>query len=218
MICYQIQQGEHPCVARRLNINFLAHSASFLKTTLISGGLLMSMLLYGAARLLGNQKDSKIEVLKYWQELERIHHLCLLPEMPTKEYLEESLSRLWNSQEWIRFSLVGLANDKCGTSDHLLLQAAQKGQEIRTNQPSLPAEKIWTRVPQWRFLFFMFWHCLLIEGFLVIEHTSGDSATIEDQKRVSLTEALSELWSNYCWDMSCEDPALYHFDLSQLPR
>jgi hypothetical protein len=138
--------------------------------------------------------------------------------MPGQQYLEEGVSRLWGSQEWVRFSLAGIADGNCGTTDHLLLQAAMQGQETLKKQPTLTPQKAWTRVPQWRFICFMFWHGLLTEGYLVIEHASGDAARAEDCKKSCLTDVLSEMWLRYCWDMSCEDPSLYQFDLSLLPR
>jgi hypothetical protein len=178
----------------------------------------MSMMLYGAGRLVDAKPNSQAQVLKYWQDLAGIHFVHLIPQMPTEQYLEDSVLRLWGSQEWLRFCLAGIADGKSGTSDHFLLQAAQQGEETLKKQPTLTPQQVWTRVPQWRFLCFMFWHGLLTEAYLVIEHTSGDAAKAEDQKSLCLTDGLLELWCKYCWDMSCEDPSLYHLDLSLLPR
>ena len=179
----------------------------------------MSMMLYGAARLIDSQPDSKAGVLKYWQQLAEIYLVHVLPQTPTEQYLEQGILRLWDNQEWIRFSVAGIADGNNGTTDHLLLQAALQGQQTLQKQPNLTPQKLWTRVPQWQFLCFMFWHGLLIEGYLVIEHASaGAPAEAEDCKRLCLTDVLSDLWARYCWDMSCEDPSMYQFDLSLLPR
>jgi hypothetical protein len=178
----------------------------------------MSMMLYGAARLIDAQPNSKAQILKYWHELAGHHLVHVLPESPAKQYLEQGVLRLWESQEWVRFSLVGIVDGQSGTSDHLLLQAALQGQDTLRKQPMLTPQNVWPRVPQWRFICFMFWHGLLTEGYLVIEHASGDAARADDCRSACLTDVLSQLWLTYCWDMSCEDPSLYKFDLSLLPR
>ncbi len=178
----------------------------------------MSMMIYGAARLVDDHCESQAEVLRYWQQLEEIHFVHLIPHKPTDEYLQDRFRGLWDSRDWIRFSLVGIADGKSGSADHLLLQAALQAQKILKKQHTLTSEQVWTRVSQWRFLYFMFWHGLLTDGFLVVENASGDMVEADDEKQAPLTSVLSDLWVRYCWDMSCEDATLYRFDLSLLPR
>ena len=178
----------------------------------------MSMMFYGAARLADTDSHSQAELRKYWRELERLHSVRLTLDAPTEQYLEPCIAALWKHRAWFRFSLLDVDQGPNGTSDRFLSHAALEGQRVLKIHPALPPERVWPRVPQWRFLNFMFWHELLTEGYLVIEHTSGDSATLECEKEGPLTDTLQALWIKYCWDTSSEDPSLYHIDLSLLPR
>ncbi len=175
----------------------------------------MSMHLYGAGHLMGPDPAWRREVGEFWQALAGLHEVKLHLGEPGPEYLREDFAKLWSDPNWLGFSL-GPSPNRVGTTDAFLLQAHRTGNRILEEQPQLRPRVIWTKVPAFRFLYFMFWHERLAEGVLVMEHTSGDAAELHDARHVLLVEAVENLWINYCWDMSSEEPVVYWFELQNI--
>jgi len=173
------------------------------------------MIMYGAVRLAA-PVESREGVESYYRELSQLHGLVIEAGAPPDSYLEPEIRDLWPKSDWLRFSLHGETQEFA--SDSMLMKAGFHGDAILArDRGRLSPENVWPRVPQWRCLNFMFWHEFIWDAYIVIEHTSGDSALVADIRRVSLTEALRDLWLNYSWTQHTEDPAIYSIDLARLP-
>jgi hypothetical protein len=176
----------------------------------------MSMVMYGAARLVAPELELKRSIKEYWRQLAGLHDLWVGLDSPANDYLQPEIADLWRDPSWLRFSLA--ADPEEGAADGLFFRAATRAARVlQREQAGRTPKNVWPWVPQWRCINFMFWHEDLVDAYLVVENTSGDMALSEQIRFALLTEALEEIWWEYCYKSS-EDPVIYHLNMMQLPR
>jgi hypothetical protein len=176
----------------------------------------MSTVIYGAGQVLEVKQSAMRDVRDYWLQLASLHQVVLHLGRPDDSYLEPEVAALWAGAGWLRFQLS--ADPTHTEANGALVHATQRaGRVLARGAPGVTVANVWTRVPLWRILDFMFWHEMISDAYLVVEDTSGDVADCAAMRTAALSDVLGEIWWNYGYNSS-EDPAIYRIDLSCLPR
>jgi hypothetical protein len=128
-------------------------------------------------------------VKEYWVSLAALSGFCIEFDSPSSDSLVPSIDELWRDSSWLRFSVTLDPAERAANG--LLFQAASRAEEFLSQQREGHTQaNVWTRVPEWRCLCFMFWHEEISDAYLLVEHFSGDAAGVEDVEQASLTEVL----------------------------